>query len=877
MASDMHEYLVDKARQQIWCNPLQDNQYKWKPERITPVSGTQGVGSVLGRDVNLPWPTARAHLFQIGAISPALLGLLELNPSWVKETWINVADTMNVLPLYMNIYNESGVNIPRSEVYYMYTREKCLIFAVREDRRLKVDLGRDNIYFRMYTSAFLRSNNPPVTLPVVQVATYEVTQFSQINSIRNAYLASKTRRGHTEAFVNGYLVSDLTVATVDTGDIVEWIYEASVKRMVTWKVNTLKNFISTLDDRFKLILHYPKDQAGDTIDFSDDLDLYIQYRDPQGNTQGYYYLCNQPDALRNLTHCDYSVVGDYVDYISKALAASLNMPAADILEFEIVAKIREGGYNRKLVKEAHRIFELYKLSDTRIVMAMSGVDDLVPVWNAASLESSAYTELMRLPYNSVDIAVTEEAYGYNSISQILADTPQKTYMIGSLPLVDLPYELAMQCTAYEYDSLGRMLGYYTHSGDDNYKARDPSCRLVEALVGIGDSRTSVTFGRSNLALPENADWRLYVTEMDDSRPGVWLGGWKDITDDTTKYRIEEGRIIWSGPSGSQYLMLRTNEKFLAYTINIPQTDGLLLFNLSEFLTINGVTDMRPMPVPMGDLQLTLNGYNLVQGIDYVVNFPTVCINAQKYYRQGTTPDQLLTQNIHVRFTGFCDADLKMWKPRNTGFVINGVLSENNRYDIFDDKVMHISVGGAVMAKQDVKFFEDHPDFNPRSPVNGQPYQIKDIIVPLRDFTLSGTYPLLKKARVIDRMVSSYMELYWPKPTNVPQTSATERWRLTSPFMATLVDLCVKNRLTWAATKIFSDQEVIEICKPYESLLKFDPIGEGNTLPDAFVNITPTRYNQSVNVQRVQYRFLDAAARIYSEGRVKLNNFITFSV
>lgn len=877
MATKMTDYLVEKARNQIWCNPLQDNQSIWLPKRVTVGDGAQGYAFVLGREVTLPWEKQRAHVFQVGQISPALLGLLETNPAWQKETWFNVAETMSILPLYMNIYNENGVNIPRKHVYYMYTREKCLIFAVRVDERIHVNLDVDNVYFRMYTSAYLRRENPPVTLPVVQVGSYEVNQFSDIANLRAQYLAAKARAGHTEAFVNGFLVNDLNVSTVNVGDVVEWIYEAAVKRMVTWTVKDLKNFNSTMDRKYKYILHYPKAEQVNQIDFDDDIDLYIQYRNPAGNTQGYYYLKNQRDAMRMLTHRDYSIVGDYVDFISRALAKDLGQEIPDLLQYEIVAKIREGGYNRALIKDSNRIFELYKLTDNRILMAMTGIDAMVPVWAAEHLEAAAYPEVMGVLFeHEVTPVNTEKAYGYNTISRILADTPQKTRMIGAQPVVDLPYEVSVDSTAYEYDAQGRLLAFHYHTNDDTYDAREPNCRLVEMLVGRGDAQSSVKMGKTNLALPAVGDWRLYQTLMDPSNPGVWIGGWEDITDDTTKYSIQNGQVVWTGADIGQYLMLRTNEKFLAYNFDLTQADGVLMFSLSEYTTIEGVTALRPMVVPMGDLQIFLNGYNLVQGIDYTVNFPNVCLNAQKFVQQGANPDQLLPQRIHVRFTGFCDADLKMWKPKDTGFVVDGVLSANRRYDALDDKVLHISLGGAVMAREDVKFFENHPDFNPISPLNGQPYQIKPIIVPLKDFTLSGTYPLLRDARAVDKQVEAYMQLYWDKPT-APLSAAYNRWRLTSPFISCMVDLCVRNRLTWEPTKLFSDQEVIEICRPFESLLSFDPIGHDFPLPEAYVNITPTRYDQSVNVERVQFRFLTAVVRIYGKGLVSLNNFVTFTV
>lgn len=877
MSQEMQTYLIEKARDEIWCNPLQDSQFIIKPERITAGAGALKTVFVMGRAVALPWSNSRAHVYQIGALSPSFIGLLELSPSWQKETWINVADTMSSTPLYANVYSETGVNVPRQHVYYMYTRDKCLIMAVKSDRRLKVNLATDNLYFRFYTNAYLKTTAPSLAQPVVQVMTFEINNYNDTVNAMLALTSSQARAGHTEIFINGFLVSEVSPLTVKIGDIVELVYETSVKRTVTWKVRDFRPFTSTLDNKFKYILHYPKAQVSDQIDFSDDIDVYVQYRDAQGVAKGYYYVRNLPDAMRMLTHRDYSLVGDYVRFISEAISRDLGLVVPDLLDFEVTLKIREGGYNRRLVKDANRIFELYKLNDNRILMAMSGVDSLVPVWFAASLEASAYTELMRSTYHGVTIELTEDAYGYNSISQILADTPIKT--TGTLsPIATLPYELSKDSTVYEFDANGRMLGYYHHENDNDYSARSPLCRMIEGLVGKGTPQPSVVYGRNHLDLPEVGDWRLYQTFMDDSQPEVWIGGWRDITNDPTKYRIQNNQVVWIGPELNQYLMLRTNESFLAYSFDLAPHDGVLSFNLSETCEIEGVVAMRPMFVPAGDLQLYMNDGDLVQDIDYVVNFPYVCINNHSNFIQPTSgAEGPNLQRMHVRFSGFCDPDLTFRGPKHKGFVINGTLSDNRRYDIIDDKVMHISVAGSVMAKEDVKFFEDHPAWNPLSPLNGKPYQIKDIVVPLRDFTKSGTYPLLEKSVIVDKQVSDYMALYWEKPTNVPQTSSSQRYRLVSPFVSHLVQLCVDGILSWSDTKVFQDQEVVDICKPYEVLLKYDPVNEELGYPREFVNITPTRYDHTVNVSRAQYRFLEAVTRIYTGSELTLSGFVTFTV
>lgn len=873
----MQQYLIEQARDQIWCNPRQDNQYVIRPDRVTYGAGAISQVFALSRYIDLPFKDSYAQVFQVGQWPPSLLGLFEQNPSWLKEKWFSLKDAMNMSPLYANAYTNRGVNIPRENVYFMYTREKCLLFCIRNDRQINVKYTSDIFYFRFYTNAYLRSlNQATPVLPLIEVKTFKPLGVQEIMAARAAWVEMNKREGFTEIWVNGHTVDTVDLFNVKPGDIVELIHDVSVKRLVTWKSNELVPFTSTLDKKLKYLLHYTRDIVVNDIDFQDDIDVIVKYNKEPGVKWGYYYPKNLPDAMRMVTHRDYSLTGDYVDFISRCIVQDLGIQGYDFSDFEITLKIRHGGYDRPLIYDANRIHELYKLDDQRIMMSMSGVDTLVPVWNAAHLEASAYPLIMREDFQDIAIDQVEQAWGYNGLSVLLADTPTKTVLSYGQPFAPLNYELALgPSTVYEYDAEGYLLGVYKHlSKDDDYNATNKLCMLVEALVGEGTQRPNDVYGRDNIPMQSGASFRVYHTRLDYSvNPPVPMKTWKDITNSSEMYKIENGVLKWISAESDQYLLVRFDNTFLSYTFTAKQNEGTLLFGIQQIETRNGVTGMRLMEVPRGDLQIWLNGKNLVRGIDYVMNFPYVCINNQSFFKQ---PAKTADQSIHVRFSGFCDEDLQVIPLKSTGFVINGALSNDQHYTLHDDKVMHISVAGGVYAKDEVTFFEDNPQWDPRSPYNGTPYQINDIIVPLKDFVNEDTYNLLDDALVIDKLVESYMSQYYPKPTDQPVSSATNRWRLTSPFISKLVDLCVSNSITFEDSDEVTDQRVLQICKPYEVLLTYDPINEEHALPDRFVNITPTRYNSAVGVSRAQYRFLQAVVRLYADNKVGLNNFITFT-
>lgn len=869
--SIMHEYLIDQAIQDIWCNPRQDNQVILKPQRVSPESGSIGQAHLLDRWVRLPWSDVRSHVFQVGQIPPALFGLLERSPSWRKEQWISFQDAMKELPLYSQIYTELGITVPRFNAYFMWTREKCLIFAIKIDQRIPVNLAKTNVYFRFYTSAYLKQIGTVGTNPMVDLVGYETVTQGNIAMIQSSYLNYSRRPGFTECFINGQYVDALTLKNMKVGDIVEWVYDATVKRTVSWVIKDLKSFTSTLDRKSKYILHYSKSAVSNIIDFQDDIDVYIRTKGAYDTKIGRYFVKNLPSSMRNLTHRDYSINADVVTSIANGIAEFLKTPAADTVEYEVFIKIKEGGYNRPLIQDSNRILDLYRLEDYRILMAMSGVESAVPQWHASTLEAAAYTNVMGSNLQNITIEKAEDAYGYNTIAKKLADSPLFSTSTTGQYSFDLGYLCSLGATVYEYDVNGRLQGHWYHdTRDDDYEARSPFTRSIETYVGDLKDRSPSYYGYNNIPIPNDCSWRLYRCRLDMGHvPPIPMNDWVDITD-TQDYAVEDKKIVWKSPETDQYLCLRTDEWMLGYDLDVRITQGTIIFPLFEISDRGNGPERGNLDIPFGSLQLFMNGSNLVEGIDYVVNFPYVSINCYEFAKQ---PVMTEVQRIHVKMSGFCSQDLKFIPPTERGFVRNGLLSNDGEFHVYRDKITHITVGGSMKSQQQAPLIEEGANWNPRSPLNGRPYQIDKTITPLRSFTRADTYTLLEESRDISIMTDSYLDIHLPKPTDEPLSSSEARWRLVSPFFAHIIDLCDKGSLDWPDWQILSEQEVMEICKPFEGLLPYDPVIEENSTPRLYVNIFPVWNTQTTIVNVPQYRFLNQVVKLYGRGRISLNNFV----
>lgn len=851
----MFDYLIDHALKNVWCTPDQDLQTIVKPARITGASGVFNHVDVLWRSHTLPIKNTRFHVYQIGQLHPSLMGLFNQDGTWLK-----MADVCNLQSMIINIYANSGVQMPLSETWYMVTRDKNLIIAVKDQPRIPIKLPEEDLYFRVYSNAYFHSLRSDVAADGVEVRGGTMADTAAIMALQNRWQATWNRNGYTLPYVNGFKVDAINLLTVKPGDVAEFVYDSSIYQMRGESLIDLKTFTSLLDSKQKYLLHTPVVFGDGTIDYHDDLDFFIAHTDAQGNRKAVYYHRNQPDAVRMVTHQDYSVVVAYVLAYASDQAGWTNI---DTLGIEFY--MRKSGYVRPLVNENNRIKELYKLSDEDIVRAMLGVDSVVPAWRAEQLEASAYAEIMRSNAGEITPAMVQAAYGYNAISKLVADTPEFTLPYSGQKIVALPYGLQHRGVGYEYDSEGLLLGWFSHPTGRVYTARDIRTRLVEMVAGNYDDKPDEAYGEMEVELDPTANYRMYLCPIVGGLP---TNVWRDVTGGG-EYGIIGNTLTWVVDLTKWYPMVRSDKVILAYNIELMMTDGLLKFSLNQRALRNGQDTKYVMQIPMGELDLFLNGRSLVEGIDYIVQFPEIVILNKEYLIDPAGR----TQKIAVRFSGFCNPDLSRDIPDDSGFVQYGLLSKNNRFDIRDDKVMRIVVDGKLYDRSELKFAEMDSGISVNER-NGSPYLIKDIITPLRGLTQDTTYSLRAKSQVIDQQVSDYMTLKIPQPVITAPNVIPALYQLVSPMLCKILYDLKNQVLEDPRLKAhYNDALVLELCKPYEYLLAYDPTQEALGFDERYIVIHPHPLPVVMELDIYYYKFITRVNYLYLRNKVELSHLI----
>lgn len=850
------DFLVQHAYLNAWCAPEQDKPAILRPKRISPKNGARVTMDILRAPVRMPDNTNFWHVYQIGDISPEILGIAD-----DINAWISLKDHMNHANMIIDLYTAKGRMLPRYRSYLLRTRDRNVLLAVMDDTAV-ADLNNEHAFIKFYSGAYFKQPENQLPDEGVLVRGMTIKTNEEQYALQQQWRISKSLKGGCYAYVNGLRVHDLNPSTVKIGDRVEYIWDSSIKRIVRMKASELPQFNSDLDRKAKLLLHYPNGRD-EVIDYRDDVDVHLLKVHSAGIIySGLYYNKNFEDTLRMVTHKDYSLPKTYLaGYVQDNPGM---FAAVEDMTIELI--IRDGGIDKHLIGEHHRIRELYKLSEEKLLLAMTGVDSSMPVWTANSLESSAYPKLLRSHLGNITRSMVEEAYGYNAISAIIADTPQKVQ--AGQQWVLLPVGLQQNATIYEYDAAGKLLKYYYHSYGQYYPIRDlDNCRMIEGIVGRGSSTLSTEYAQLESVLDETFNYRFYTCPIVNGEP---TGAWKDVTGDTSLYTLTGNTLFWKTDPLQVYTAVKNDSDFIAYDLNLNYREGVLRFtiNVNEIRS-DGVQYPGKAEIPPGIVEVWVEGRPLIRDLDFFVNWPEICLVNKEYLAPGAA------QRISIRARGFCLSDMTMEPIPDFGFVEYGMLSHNSRYDVRDDKVVRIVVDGYVYDREDLVFSEDNDLLrlaDPASVRNGAPYQITDPAVSIKRVCDADTYVLRAQSQQVDRWVSDYLtrnnpEKPQPNPNPIPRL-----YDIYSPFCGRLIsDLQLGILSTDDVEGTYGDALVKEKLTPYEWLLEYEP-----TYRDIdwnYVNVHPHNHYTVVTLNVYQYRFLLRAIRFYLDDKVDITKFV----
>jgi hypothetical protein len=122
-----------------------------------------------------------------------------------------------------------------------------------------------------------------------------------------------------------------------------------------------------------------------------------------------------------------------------------------------------------------------------------------------------------------------------------------------------------------------------------------------------------------------------------------------------------------------------------------------------------------------------------------------------------------------------------------------------------------------------------------------------------------------------------MTIKYPEPERNAVSSIFQRYQLISPFFCHLIfDLASGQFDSERLVQPLSDTDLIEICKPYEFLLDFDPVNDVNQFDMNYVEIHPHSLDNVIPLNIYQYRFLLRVVKLYGNDRIDIASFVTIN-
>lgn len=939
--TDLVSHLMQQAKKTVWCTPNQDSQYIFQPHRISHPRGVMRSVSLMHQSYNLPNTDKRFHVYQIGQIPANFLGLVE-----EIGVWRPISNVCRAKLMLIDLYLDNGFQFPRFQSWITITPDQNVLIAIQDQPTFAYSLRTNTLYARLYTNTFFQSersnevsyrvdapHDEYTTSHFVYVWGMVIASSNDISTVATIIANRSVQAGHVYATVNGYVANTLSALNVNIGDVVEIVHDTSVEWVVTLPLSQLETFTSTLDSKEKYLVTFQNGVLASERQFStasrpmlskqiyyfDDNDIFLLSTINSTIKKGVLYHRNQPDAVRHLTHRDFSLPVSYVSaYIDNA---GLFVQPSDIT---VQLLLRKSGYQRELMDDANRISELYRFFDpdrapirdlypgleTPQAM-MTGIQSTLPFWRAPHLEASAYPKLMRSYEQHITPQMVLDAYGYHTAAKTLGETwqPVRSTDLGNsaVPhLISIP--LGMQqfnrtITVYStpvsdtqrFSAIRTSLHRQFSNGGSEF-ALPPEAFVagyvpIMAEVFYGEGRhpnPTYQFEGADV-VTVNSEFRCYKCPITAFGPNY---EWVDVTDSSDYIATRNANSIsidWQVDANFWLTVVRTTDLYVDYDIQIPVSDALLRFSVNAeskvYDNVSGnlinVTDI--MRIPSAKLELWINGRHLYETLDYTVNWPEIVIHNRAAYAD---PDSVLGEDvitITVRAHGFCSSDLERDPLPEMGFVRNGVISGDSRFDIRDSRVKRLYYDGKLIDVEKlkaisggIKISENRGTEYIFAPaLSGKPYSFEDTVVPLGVLPVDRDAEVMRQADLAkDRAISDFYSDKYPEiPPETPDFAA-EPYALFSPFyFKVLMD--VKNNIILpevydpapTETALRAALEEYEFILPYDPALKDNAWWQG----DVVIHGHPLA---PVELTAVQWAFMVRVNNLYLRGAINTNAGVT---
>lgn len=897
--------LLNYAMKKVWCEPIQDRQYTFKPHRATGYIGSKDMVVVGRHRIGLPVgvgssPDSRYHLYHIGAIDRSSVGLDGMS----KDVWVNVPFIMEQNDAIVTIYLDNGALVPLNLCYLKVLADGALVLAVetlpidygtysmsigsiQENYLAKTRLSDSELFIRFYKNSYLGSSE--FLGESEQYSSEPVRTLSKKIDVANDYfvfnsqLIQLKRQFNDKSFVffaDGFVMKQPLAyqPALYLGKTLSVTFDGTVDRIEYHKLSGLPSFRSKLDEGKNKYLVLSLSDGAEYIEYCDDVDFYLINGRSQEQFKGTILNRYAKNIVRQVTHNAWAVDSDQIESLIHRHDFFSNRGS-----LHLMVVIRKASIKRGIPHQFNEVNELYKLPRALRLEAMTGVNSTLLQWRADELENSDYCKLMGAADKQILLPLVADALGYNVVTMQAEPVIHKAVdpNTGLAPILSDLYRNPIPTggtakTVFVYDNDRLLKGRYFNNTPTVNELLPAQYSTDAYLTEIFHATLSETtdgsiYGQNvNDLLGKYWGYRAYVCPLVSGAPN---GKWQDVTGLNNYYQETGNGIVWNWTllnSSGLYPAYRRNGHVLCYDISPPITltgySGKMEFTIASTNSWVGTNTLNGRSsIPAGTVDVFMNGLKLIDGLDYHLDWPKIVICKR--------PLGLPTQTvITIRTYGTCDpVTIAPYQKLDFGFVKGGVLSVNQRYDIRASRSISVNIAGMTYLPDEVSFAENELLFGV---TDGLPYESVSYLTPVEPYLDDRTTAsFLAKSLAVDRAVTDYMtprlDMFDPELPIVNW----DRYRLFSPFLNFVIHAMVHQGSFADATLQgrYGNTEIETWISSFKYLLAFDPCTK--PLDKDYVVVYPHQYNAPVTVTAKQYSFLDYLVRNYLNGNTMLSQSV----
>jgi hypothetical protein len=915
--------LVDYGIHNMWGNPELPSQYQIKLARVSGLQGFVNDFVYMGKRRYLPTTYNFYHVFTMGGLDTGFWNFGNRGKSWYPvDTWVSAAAFARNRAVAIDVYKGDGTMFPREGTLIMPCFDGVTLVAIPVNKNFDMPLDK-NLYIHCYSSdinVLNMSAANALKFSFGYIGSVYETGDSWTRILTNYNAWKDYNMGMVSFYHNGKLKPIEGVA-LKSGDLVEVTYDPSIEMILSYDYATMPDYLSVLDNKRKVILFPGFDDSPRYYRYYADCHFYITNK---RNNEAYYFNRNSIDAVRQLTHQDYGMTGDYIEYLGNRLIKEDPTGKTKMSDIQITVAYHNVRWKVKLGPTASRINDLYLLEDRSLILgAMTGSASNVKEWQAATLENAPTNFVLNGIVQQLTTETVRDGLGYHGCSVAMSNSPlYMPYVTPEDPGFDnfhptapftsglgyqVPPTFIESSTAYEYDKDGLLLRVVPVKNTQWYMPQKDGF-YVEWALGQGTTWLDYVISKTDVKLRDGFGFRVYKAKWaidpdynpdditanevkvstdgtdpygDDGReikvyradqttnqdggdlpPGGYpVGDWIDITDDSTQYGIQNGYIHWLFDTVNWVGMVVFNTVHLYNEFDLEHIDNSLSFGITFKWSIGGVQ----LPMEPGQIDIWMNRHPLIENVDYIMDFPNVYIINKMWLKEGP-------QFIQYRATGLSKRGLV--NTSELGFVADGVIGYNGRYNLRIDRPTKTIINGRLFLTDSIDWAENINHGTNLTPFNGMPYEVKHIYSANKYVDKYDSYWGYDEAITLDETVGNYLTAnvkYKPYSPVNPVYLATDRYTLFSPFLSMIVNELVLGFMdapTPSGRAVpYSPQTVDEIIKDYEWLLKYDPIILGLDLQ--FFTVHPYSNLTRPTVTPNQLTFIKMVNDLYLKGKVAI--------